>query len=171
MTFSIERRWGNDSDVASIDEMNKALSELDVIDEEHPDTWLTHESGWTLACHSDGLVQWGNAEDGNESWHINSISRAQMLDLWIKLSQGRIDEIKRLDWVVGNGYKPNTAEENQAIAESILASDKKYYELLIPSDDEKCIETGCSYNAVKRSVLCRFHHFEMIMKKKCPFPP
>ncbi len=36
---------------------------------------------------------------------------------------------------------------------------------------ERCREQGCHHLHVVHSVLCRRHHFEMIRKKVCPFPP
>jgi len=35
--------------------------------------------------------------------------------------------------------------------------------------DELCSHEGCSKNRISLSVMCRRHHFEMVMKKPCPF--
>jgi hypothetical protein len=36
--------------------MRELLAQLEERDPEHPDAWLTHESGWTLAVFESGLV-------------------------------------------------------------------------------------------------------------------
>ena len=169
MTYYIVRRWGSDTSAVSIDEMQIALAELDVQDEEHPDTWLTHESGWTLACHENGLVRWDNLDEGDECWHLESVSRSEMLNLWIKLSEGKIDDIKTLNWIPGNGYRPPTAEQLQEISQWVLEGDRLFFDALVRQSDIQCQAPGCSRKAIVRSVMCRVHHFEMIRNKPCPF--
>ena len=169
MTYFIERRWGNDSSDVSINAMRIALAELDVQDDEHPDTWLTHESGWTVSCHENGLVTWTNSAEESECCHLETATRAEMLDLWIKLSEGKIDDLKKLKWKPGNGYKPPSEEKLQEIARSIPEDDRRFFDILINRADSQCQSPGCPREAVVRSAMCRVHHFEMVRNKPCPF--
>jgi len=49
--------------------MRELLAELDKSDPEHPDTWLTHESGWTLSFFEAGLLIWENGESEGKPRH------------------------------------------------------------------------------------------------------
>ena len=48
--------------------------------------------------------------------------------------------------------------------------DRKFYEQLGPEDPMRpCNHVGCSRGAVRLSIMCKRHHYEMIMKRDCPF--
>lgn len=49
MSCFVYSRWGDCLDDPSESKMREVLAELDVPDPEHPDAWMTHESGWTLS--------------------------------------------------------------------------------------------------------------------------
>jgi hypothetical protein len=54
--------------------------------------------------------------------------------------------------------------------ETQRALDLKFYEQLGPEDLARpCRHDGCSRGAVRFSVLCKRHHFEMINHRQCPF--
>ena len=62
------------------------------------------------------------------------------------------------------GYKPPPKEEWQRNI------DREFYNLLGDEQkDIKCNSAGCNKGAVKGSVFCKVHHFEMIHKRPCPF--
>jgi hypothetical protein len=103
MTYHVQFRWGDSEPDAPVERMREALSELDVEDLEHPDAWLTHESGWTLSVFSSGLVVWDNLAEPGASQHQNGISRDRALELWQTLSRGDIAAIEREPWSPGYG--------------------------------------------------------------------
>ena len=45
---------------------------------------------------------WENLEEG-EPLHMKDVNRERVLELWIMLSEGKIDEIQSLDWQPGYG--------------------------------------------------------------------
>lgn len=63
-----------------------------------------------------------------------------------------------------NAPAPTTEEEKQ------LQRDRKFYDQLGEEDASRpCKRENCTRGAVKNSVLCRRHHFEMIHHRECPF--
>jgi hypothetical protein len=48
--------------------------------------------------------------------------------------------------------------------------DRKLYESLgAESSESGCREEGCKRGAISQSAFCKRHHFEMLMRRKCPF--
>ncbi|WP_156346419.1 hypothetical protein [Verrucomicrobium spinosum] len=82
--------------------MREVLAELDVPDPEHPDAWLTHESGWTLSIFSGGSCILSNSAMDTGPQYLEAISRAEALQLWIKLSRGQVQDMQSLPWKDGN---------------------------------------------------------------------
>ena len=170
MSYFVETRWGGSEDAPPPTRLRQILAELDVPDPEHPDTWLTHESGWTLSVYESGLVLFANA-DGAAS-HMNSVSRERALELWLILANGRIDELAALQWK--GGYPPRDPDaiaQAKADGEALqLKSDQAFYERLGPeSSDEICGAQQCDRHRIAYSVYCRRHHFESVRKRPCPF--
>jgi hypothetical protein len=173
MTYWVVTRWGDSEDVPNQHRMRVLLAQLDEHDPEHPDTWLTHESGWTLSVFGSGLVIWGNMESRKEPRHQVGVSREKALSLWLKLSRGEIAAIEQEPWSAGQS-PPQSAGERAELTrkaeETILASSRKFYEALGPERAEvPCRQTGCNRGAVRHSVLCRVHHFESLYHRPCPF--
>jgi hypothetical protein len=50
MACWVTSRWGGDESEPTEARMREVLSELDADDDEHPDAWLRHESGWCLSA-------------------------------------------------------------------------------------------------------------------------
>jgi hypothetical protein len=80
--------------------MREILTQLDVEDVEHQSVSLTHESEWCLGAYPGGLLVWENLEEG-EPRHMNGVSRERVLELWVKLAQGRIAEVETDPWLPG----------------------------------------------------------------------
>lgn len=80
--------------------MREVLAELDAADIEHPSVAVTHESEWCLGAYPGGLLVWENLEEG-EPRHMNSVPRDRILALWLKLAEGRLDEIESELWLPG----------------------------------------------------------------------
>ncbi|WP_198141326.1 hypothetical protein [Verrucomicrobium spinosum] len=173
MSCFVQSRWGDCVDDPSESKMREVLAELDVPDPEHPDAWLTHESGWTLSIFSGGSCILSNSAMDTGPQYLEAISRAEALQLWIKLSRGQVQDMQSLPWKDGNA-PPISQEElqilKQASAEATLAQQREFFDSLGPEDDtQRCRQPGCSRGAVKFSVLCKPHHFEQTTKQPSPF--
>jgi hypothetical protein len=80
--------------------MREILDELATDDQEHPSAWLTDdETGWTLDAYQSGLLIWQNRFAPPR--HINNVPRERVLELWVKLANGKIDEIEKEPWSLG----------------------------------------------------------------------
>jgi hypothetical protein len=82
--------------------MREVLDELDASDPEHPDVWLTHESGWTISAYESGLVVWENPEQRTEPRHMTGIAREAVLAMWIELSRGDLAAVEAQPWQLGH---------------------------------------------------------------------
>jgi hypothetical protein len=169
MTYFVETRWGGSEDSPSVERMKEILAELDKSDAEHPDTWLTHESGWTLSAHETGLLVWDH-EEAARTRHMRDVPRSHVLDLWTKLSAGLVDEIEREPWCSGTGIAPPTDAEKTEHAAAVLEFDRNFYDSLgAERDDERCRAPNCRRGAVVASVFCRVHQFENVRRRPSPF--
>lgn len=169
VTF-IEQRWGGDGNFTGIDQIRKMISEMSVKDREHPDAWMTHDSGWTLTLHEQGLIIWGNPDEDIANRHIVTADVKFWERALVLLGEGKIHNIESMAWNAGSGIRPPTAEEIKEMADALLAHDREWYDKLGPEDSgERCATPGCARGTLKRSVMCRSHHFEMIRKSPCPF--
>lgn len=169
MTF-VEMRWGGDGDCTGLDQIRKMISDMSTKDREHPDAWMTHDSGWTLTLHEQGLIIWGNPDEGREDRHIVTIDPNLIEELLLLLSAGKISQIEEYPWKPGRGIRPPTEAEIQEMEEAMMADDREWYDKLGPEDAvQRCATSGCQRGTLKRSVMCRVHHFEMIRNKPCPF--
>lgn len=173
MTYYVQSRWGDSEDEPDVDRMRELLAELDAPDEEHPDTWLTHESGWTLSAHESGLMAWEDGEDLAPPRHMPRVSREKALELWISLSKGDLKAIEAEPWQPGHAPPPSEADKDarvRAAKRAQLESDRRFYEILGEERLEvPCRKEGCERGAIYQSVLCRVHHFESIYRRPCPF--
>lgn len=173
MTYFVQRRWGDSEDEPTEAKMRECLAELDTPDREHPDTWLQHESGWTLAVYENGLLVWENLESDGDPRHLPRVSREEAIRLWLLLSRGELDEIESLPWQAG--YGPSLSDEERQklqreAAEFTLKLERDFYDSLGPEDRARpCRKEGCDRGTVKFSAFCRPHHFESLRKQPCPF--
>jgi hypothetical protein len=103
------------------------------------------------------------------------VSPDRVIELWQKLAAGQLNELEREPWQPGS-RPPLSPEERDArdrrFAEAQLTRDREFYDLLGPERlGMPCRATGCERGSVKFSALCRRHHFESVMKRRCPFDP
>jgi hypothetical protein len=102
MTYRVTGRWGGTEHTPSESRIRALLAELDQDDPEHPDAWLSHESGWSLSVFQSGRVIWEYVEEAGEARieprHQVGVSRGKALDLWLKLSRGELDAIEQEPW-------------------------------------------------------------------------
>ena len=166
-------RRGDSEDEPSESRMRDLLAELNEHDPEHPDVWLTHETGWTLSVFESGLINWENLESKTEPRHQVGISREKALSLWVKLSRGEIAEVEAEPWLPGQA-PPLSPEERAELArkseEATRQAFRSFCEKLGPENPEvPCRSQGCHRGAIRNSVFCRAHHFESIYRTSCPF--
>jgi hypothetical protein len=150
--------------------MAAILVELDQEDPEHPDTWLIHDSGWSLCAFETGRVVWENADADQPPRHMRDVARATVLALWQKLASGAIDEIEREPWCDGRGADAAPALWDDERHAALRELDRQFYDLLGPErTDARCQAPRCERGAVRASVFCRVHHFENVRGRASPF--
>lgn len=173
MSYHIVTRWGDSEDQPSEVKMREVLRELDVQDAEHPDCWLTHESGWTLAVFESGLIVWENLETEGTARHQVHCTRERAMSLWLKLARGEISAINQEPWKQGQSPPRGAEEQARLVKESEEATkfvDRKFYDSLGPEQSGVCCQhSGCSRGSVRFSLFCRVHHFENVRRRPCPF--
>ena len=106
METNLQQRWGDSIDNPTPEQLKEALAELDIEDDEHPDTWLTAtiEGGdWSISAFGSGLtiLVIYNSETETETeneYELHDISREQQFQLWQQLQRGELEAIKALPW-------------------------------------------------------------------------
>ncbi|MDP1662134.1 MAG: hypothetical protein Q8L55_09485 [Phycisphaerales bacterium] len=103
MATGLQFRWGESIDNPTVEQMQRALAELDVEDGEHPSCWLVHEdSSWVLDAYEGGRLIWDELENPDpKPRHMNDVSRAEVLRLWQLLAAGELAKIESLPWRPG----------------------------------------------------------------------
>jgi hypothetical protein len=173
MSYHVETRWGGSEEEPTDKRMLEILGELDVEDQEHPDCWLTHESGWTLSVFESGRVVYNNLEGESGPRHLAKVPRLKAFQMWKALAKGDLDTLEMEQWQPGSHPPLSEAElrKRRENAERMTREqDRIFYDSL---GDERadfpCRHGGCQRGAVQFSVFCRPHHFESLTKRACPF--
>jgi len=79
------------------DTMRAIIASLQDDVPEHPDVWLTHDSGWTISLFPSGLAVLENEHTHNTS-QIENITPDQALQMWLQLSQGNVQSLLKQNW-------------------------------------------------------------------------
>jgi len=104
MAFHAVSWTGESFSDPAVEKMRELLDGLKDADEEHPDCWLQHESGWSLSLSRSGRLIWENVEEEGEPRHSINVSSEKTLELWKLLSVGKIQEIDaEVEWRAGYG--------------------------------------------------------------------
>ena len=170
-TYFVETRWGGSEDCPEAARLLELIKELEVADEEHPDTWLVHcESGWLVRLDEERFAYLEDPEL-NVVGHLRDVDSEEALRLWIDLSAGGPQAVKSRPWVPGP--RVYTQPETEAIHERsrilTLESDRQFFESLGTEEpNTNCKRNGCTSGRIKYSVLCARHHFEQLRGK--PYP-
>ncbi len=91
--------WMN-PDVA---ELRKILLSLDQISPDHPEVWLSHfASGWCLSAFPGGTLHLDNEIAKHPTRELKNLSSTKMLELWLRLTRGEIDQIIVHPWKIIN---------------------------------------------------------------------
>jgi hypothetical protein len=78
--------------------LSSLLSELEWAGAEHEDVSLAHESGWCLSVSRSGFTTLEHLERGGPC-RLRGLSRMKILDLWMKLARGNIQDIESEAWI------------------------------------------------------------------------
>lgn len=67
---------------------------------EHPDVSLVHDpSAWSLSVFPSGTVSFENLEaEDSPPLYMTNVSRADALQMWLELSRGEIDQVRKRSW-------------------------------------------------------------------------
>lgn len=65
--FYVEARWGGSEESPPPNRLRELIAQLEIRDEEHPDTWMIHEdSGWILRLDEDRFACLENQSGASE---------------------------------------------------------------------------------------------------------
>jgi hypothetical protein len=171
-TYYVESRWGGGEETPSRDRLREIIAELNVRDEEHPDTWMVHvDSEWSLRLDEDHFAYLENP-DGETVGHLADMSAEQALTLWLGFAAGGPDAVAKFEWK--DGPRPvseqEIAERSERARHMLLTSDRNFYDQLGPElPDTSCKVQGCTRGSIQYSVLCAVHHFEQVRGRPSPF--
>jgi len=98
----ITHRPGYSEDYAA-EKIPGLIAELDAYDDdEHPDVFVSHSSGWTLSAFPSGLVIWEKLADDPDdevaARHLRGISRDRQAELMTHCGNAEFDLLERLPW-------------------------------------------------------------------------
>ncbi len=99
MGIRLVKRWGEEIENPTEDDLHAALAELSTPDQEHPDTWLIDENEYAISVFVNGLVIFGNVETGEEFSLAKPATHQEVLQLWRLLQQGDLQAIWQERWV------------------------------------------------------------------------
>jgi hypothetical protein len=170
--FHVEARWGGSEKSPSLQRLIELIAELEVRDEEHPDTWMIHaNSGWALRLDEDRFAYLEDPECGTVK-HMADVSSERALKLWTAFAAGGPDAVADFDWEPGQRpvNELELAERAERARAAQLRSDREFYDQLgSQMSDATCRVEGCTQGRIQYSVLCKAHHFEQVRGRPCPF--
>lgn len=102
MNCYLTTRFGQDIQNPSEREIDAALAELDIEDDEHPDVSLRNEEEWCLATFPSGKLIMENLEEG-DPMHMKGVSRDQVKKYWSLLAAGDLITLQKEPWAPGYG--------------------------------------------------------------------
>lgn len=171
-TFYVQTRWGGDEESPPPDRLRELIAELEVRDEEHPDTWMIHDdSGWALRLDEDRFAYLENPECETTK-HMTDVSSETALTLWTAFAFGGPDAVAEFEWKQGRRAvnEQEIAERAERARQAMLMLDRGFYDQLGPElSDAICRARGCTRGRIQYSVFCKPHHFEQIQGRPCPF--
>ncbi len=103
MTYWVNHLAGHSDIEYPLDSLAALYDELSGANQEHTDVSLTHETEWSLAAFSSGLLVLENVAGEGESVHMKNVSKEKTLSLWRCLAEGKIEVVQKEDWKPGYG--------------------------------------------------------------------
>ena len=102
MSYHITHWLGDSESSPGTDRFGELFDELALADDEHPDVFVTHESGWSLGVNRKGRAYWENIEDDSAApRHLESVSREKFIELATSIAAGEFATIEGEDWEPG----------------------------------------------------------------------
>lgn len=170
--FYVETRWGGSEESPPHDRLRELIAELDVRDEEHPDTWMIHEdTGWSLRLDEDRFAYLENPACETIA-HLSNVTAETALTFWDRFAAGGPDAVAEFEWKQGPRpvSEQESAERAERARQSLLLFDRDFYDQLGPElSDATCRVQSCTRGRIQYSVFCKVHHFEQIRARPCPF--
>lgn len=101
LVYTVTHWWGKHERNMPEERFGEVLAELAGADQEHPDCWLSHESGWSLSYSRERRLVFENVEFGKtgEERHMMNIPPNRVVDLWTHLAIGDIGHISSQPWL------------------------------------------------------------------------
>ncbi len=101
MGHGIRHLDGSSDDDAPTSSFESLYDELRHADGEHTDVAvIDDDTGWCITAYSSGLVLLESLADGTTS-HLRGLDRKQVIELWMHLARGSMDEVRKLPWQDG----------------------------------------------------------------------
>jgi hypothetical protein len=99
--YVVTHWWGKQEKDLPEERFGDVLTGLAQADREHPDCWLTHESGWTLNYSSGRTLAYENVETGKrgEARRMKDVPPEVVVDLWRHLARGDTDYLDKQAWL------------------------------------------------------------------------
>jgi hypothetical protein len=170
--YFIANGLGDSLDSPSETQMRRFLDAVDFSDEEHGAAWLTDEFENSLELNGEGRLVFSLGA-GRLTRHMMGVSNETAVKLWVKLAEGRIEELEGEQWSTGLAppLAPEEAERRKREHERRqFEEDRAFYDLIGPElAGQPCREPGCLRNRASLTGLCPPHHFEAIRRRPCPF--
>ena len=102
MNCHLTTRFGRCIQNPSDQDIDRALEELSIEDNEHPDTSITIDGEWCISLFPSGLAVFENLEHG-EPRHLRDVSVEDAKVMWALFVSGDLAELSRLSWKSGYG--------------------------------------------------------------------
>jgi hypothetical protein len=96
MSFNIMHRDGRMDANPGGDWLGALLAELEMVDDEHPDIAVSHESEWTLSAFPSGLVVWENVESDPPDEVRVILTRSDLCAAMEALSRGDLGGVRSI---------------------------------------------------------------------------
>jgi hypothetical protein len=102
MSYQITHWLGDEDTSPGSASFGPLFDELAIADAEHPDVFVTHESGWSLGVNRARRAYWHNVEDLSiKPRHLDSIDKDKFIELAIAVANGDFPTVEAEDWQPG----------------------------------------------------------------------
>ena len=102
MNTHLRFRFGEEISNPTKNDIERAIAELAIEDDEHPDIAFRNEEEWDLCAFPAGKVILENLEEGDPRF-MKGISTEKLKDLWKLIALGNIDDLLKEPWAPGYG--------------------------------------------------------------------
>lgn len=101
MGYVIRHLDGSGDDGLPTSSFESLYDELRYADGEHNDVAvIDDDTGWCITAYPSGLVIFQCLADGI-AFHMRGIDKLQVIQMWMQLSRGDLDGVRKLPWKSG----------------------------------------------------------------------